>query len=191
MLPEPAEVDLLVERARSGDEGAFTAIVERTQWAVRAWVHCRCPPGIDADEIAHTTYIECFKRLEEYRPGGGLVAWLRTIARYRIMAELTRIQRQQQNRARCLPELLRAELERQAADVDERDERRLEALRRCLEGLQAAPRALLDGHYRDGRPLAEIAGAVGRSVAAIKKALFQLRRRLQDCIEQRLSGTLP
>jgi RNA polymerase sigma factor (sigma-70 family) len=71
------------------------------------------------------------------------------------------------------------------ADVDQWAERR-RMLNECLEKLPLNSRGLLQGHYVEGRPLADLAGADGRSEAAVKMQLMRLRQGLRTCVQARL-----
>ena len=48
-------------------------------------------------------------------------------------------------------------------------------------------RRYLDWRYDEEIPLEEMAARTGRSVGAIKKQLWQIRRKLQQCIEERMN----
>jgi RNA polymerase sigma-70 factor (ECF subfamily) len=61
-----------------------------------------------------------------------------------------------------------------------------DALRACLEQLSRRNREILDLRYRDGKSRAEMAAALAIGEDGVKSALRRVRKRLQDCIEQRL-----
>jgi len=64
---------------------------------------------------------------------------------------------------------------------------RLSFLRECLGAVGESGRQLITWRYTDGLPLQEMAVRTGRSVAAIKKQLWLLRQKLQQCIENKLA----
>jgi len=181
-----AGLDQAMVRAIDGDQEAFGIVVEALQWPLRCWLSVRCPPGIDPDEIAHVAFVDAFHWRERYQPGSDVRAWIWGIARNKLLTELATRRRAHERHAELDPEILIDQL------VDSTDDEGEEvvALRRCLSGLPPASRALLSRHYHLGQPLAEIAAAVGRSLVAIKKALFVLRRRLHDCMQSRLKEDL-
>ncbi len=188
---DPAATDALVLRAQAGDAEAFGALVRACEWAVRAWITARCPAGADADDVAQATFVEAFKNLGRYSVGGDFRAWLFTIARYQVMAELTRLRRLADQRERYVPHALWQELERRALAPDEHEDERLAALRACLAGLDDDARALLTARYADELPLQQIADQRARSEGAIKKHLFLLRERLHSCLLRRLARQEP
>jgi RNA polymerase sigma-70 factor (ECF subfamily) len=183
-------IEKALERVRAGDIDAFAEVVRACEWPLRAWVAARCPPEVDSDEVAHLAFIHAFSHLGEYQPGTRFRAWLWTIARHQLMSEVTRARRREGNDDQYLPEAMRQALERDVAG-EHGDEEYLEALRQCVGGLAPQARTLVDRHYRDGEPLAEIAQALARSVASIKKALFLTRRTLEDCVRRQVRGSAP
>lgn len=181
-MPEPAAIDALVLRVRAGDSEAFGDLVRAFEWPVRAWITARCPAGADADEVAQMTFVEAFKNIGRYEPGTDFAGWLFTIARYQVMGEMTRLRRLADYHERYFPHALALELERRAVSDEPVDERRLGALRVCLGALGEPARELLDQRYQHEVPLQQIADDLGRSVGAIKKSLFIIRRKLHDCL---------
>jgi RNA polymerase sigma-70 factor (ECF subfamily) len=188
---EPTAIDALVLRAQAGDQEAFGALVMDFEWPVRAWITARCPAGADADDVAQTTFVEAFKNLGRYQVGSDFRTWLFTIARYQVMAELTRLRRLADYHERYFPHALWQELERRALMMDLRDDERLTALRDCLAALDDDDRALLTQRYSDEMPLRQMAQLRQRSEGAIKKSLFQLREQLHTCLIRRLRSEHP
>jgi len=69
-------------------------------------------------------------------------------------------------------------------------ERRAEALRLCMDGLDAPQRELLDARYKmsdSARSIANLAKRRGKSVDTLYKRLERLRTALHRCILKRLS----
>ncbi len=185
---DAAATDALILRAQAGDDDAIGALVRAFEWPVRAWITARCPAGADADDVAQTTFVEAVKNLGRYKAGGDFRAWLFTIARYQVMAELTRLRRLADYHERYFPHALWQELERRALAMDDRDDQRLEALRRCLAGLPADSRTLLAERYGEDIPLRAMASARAVSEGSIKQHLFQLREQLHECLVRRLAS---
>jgi RNA polymerase sigma-70 factor (ECF subfamily) len=84
----------LVERARAGDDSAWTAIVElhwRRVWSLSRMV-VRDQHG--AEEVAQETFRVARERLGAYDGEGTLCAWIQTLCRRRALDELRRRGRQ-------------------------------------------------------------------------------------------------
>ena len=183
---DPIAIDALVRRAQAGDQEAFALIVRDCEWPVRAWITARCPAGADADDVAQVTFVEAFKNLGRYQVGGDFRSWLFTIARYQVMAELTRLRRLADYHERYFPHALWQELERRALSMDDQEDERLIALRACLATLDEDARSLLTQRYADELPLRQMADQRTRTEGAIKKHLFDLREQLHACVIRRL-----
>jgi len=173
-------------RVVAGDREAFTAVVEALQWPLRCWLAVRCPPGLDPDEIAHLALVDGFRCRDRYQAGTSVRAWIWGITRNKLLTGLATLRRAHERHADLDPAALIDRLVASADDDAGSEAEEVAALRHCLGGLTSDGRILLSRHYDIGQPLAEIAAEVGRSLPAIKKALFVLRRRLHDCMQTRL-----
>ena len=187
---DDAPLEAAIRQVRGGDVQAFAAVVRRFERPLRAWLAAHAPPGVDVDEVAQTTFIAAYSRLDDYAPGTNFAAWLFTIARYQLKTETTRLRRIADYRSRYAPDLLARELDRRS-DEPAADDTQLGFLRECLEAVDDRRRRFLTWRYDEAIPLAEMAERSGRSVMAVKKQLWLLRRQLQECIEGKLATAEP
>ena len=187
-MTHSSNIDDCVIRVQAGDLDAFVEIVRQCERKVRAWVVSRCPPGGDADDVAQKTFIEAFRRIDEYEPRTDFRAWLFAIARFQLLAETTRLKRLTDYHSRYAPVALSHELERRIESSTSHNSERLDHLESCLESVDGPLREILDWRYADELPLAEIADRTNRSVGAIKKQLFVLRQKLHECIQRKMSA---
>lgn len=186
-----SDLDEQIRRVQAGDLDAFDAIIRAFEGSLRAWAIAHCPPGGDADDVAQRTFIEIFRRIAEYRLGSDFKAWLFTVARFQMRAEITRLQRITDYHQRYAPRALADELQRRGESRDSEAELRLNQLKLCVQKLPEAHRRLLAERYEEGLPLDEIARRTNRTVGAIKKHLFILRGKLLDCVQASVRGHLP
>ena len=182
------EIDAAILRVRRGESNAFESVVVRFEGPLRSWLAVQSPPGVDVDEIAQRSFIAAYSRLEDYQPGTDFAAWLFTIARYQLRTETTRLRRLADYHTRYAPDLLQKELNRREAELPELQQERMEHLKKCLDSLGDHVRCFITWRYDEGIPLEQMAERTGRSVAAIKKQLWQLRRKLQRCVELRMAS---
>lgn len=185
--PSEAAIENAVRRTMAGETMAFEAIVQQFERPLRVWLATQAPPAIDVDDIAQRTLIAAFSQLSKYQLGTNFAAWLFTIARYQLKSELTRIRRIADYHTRFAPELLQRELERRSNSNPELQEMRLMQLKKCVKSLSEQESRFVSWRYDEGLPLEQIAADSGRSVAAIKKQLWKIRRRLQECVERHMS----
>jgi RNA polymerase sigma-70 factor (ECF subfamily) len=184
------DIEDAVRRVKEGSLPAYETIVRAYQARLRALLAHAAPPGIDADELAHHAFVEGFRRIDAYTPGTNLFAWLAAIGRNLLLMELRRNRnelRKHDRYARQVVEVMEAELR----DREELDETRVETLRDCLRRLPAPGRALLDMRYAEGVPVQTMAERLGKSAAAIKFQLFDIRRRLKQCVDRKLPSHQP
>lgn len=182
---EPLPEDVIA-RVTDGERGAFEVVVRRYERPLRAWLATQSPPGVDVDELAQRSFVAAYENRERFQVGTDYAAWLFTIARYQLRTELTRLRRVADYQSRYAPDLLKRELERNVTDTPELLEQRLDCLKHCLDSLGDHMRRFIVWRYEEEIPLEEMANRSGRSLAAVKKQLWMLRRKLHTCIEARL-----
>lgn len=183
-FPDPG----CLARLRAGHADAFEAVVRHFERPLRAWLATRTPPGVDGDEIAQKSFIAAYTRIGEFEDGSNFAAWLFTIARWQLQTEVTKLRRVADYHTRYAPDLLQLELQRQWETPPDLLTTRLDHLRQCMQQLGESLSQFLHWRYYDEIPLEEMARLSGRSVAAVKKQLWQLRQRLQACINARMAS---
>ena len=95
-MPEPPEVEELVEAARGGDAAAWDALVDRYLPLVTAVIRrLRLSPA-DADDVNQTVWLRLVEHLDGLREPRALPGWLATTARNEGLRQIKR-------RARDLP----------------------------------------------------------------------------------------
>lgn len=181
-------VETAIRQVRAGDVQAFAAVVRRFERPLRAWLATHAPPGVDIDDIAQASFLSAYTRLDEYVADTNFAAWLFTIARYQLQTETTRQRRVADYRSRYAPDLLARELDRRAADAATEQDARLDILKECLDAIDDSRRRFLTWRYDEAIPLTEMAVRSGRSVMAIKKQLWLLRRQLQECVDRKVAA---
>ncbi|MGW8282553.1 MAG: RNA polymerase sigma factor, partial [Gemmatimonadota bacterium] len=72
--------ELLLARAREGDERAFAAIVDRYEARVAATVIGMLGPGDEAEDVGQETFVRLFRSLERFRGDSSLGTYLTRIA---------------------------------------------------------------------------------------------------------------
>src|SRR4051794_18819190 len=81
LMPQPLEVEQLVEAARDGDAAAWDALVERFLPLVTAVIRrLRLSPA-DADDVNQTVWLRLVEHLDGLREPRALPGWLATTAR--------------------------------------------------------------------------------------------------------------
>jgi RNA polymerase sigma-70 factor (ECF subfamily) len=147
--------------------------------------YLRALGGVDlAEDAFQETFLVVQRRLGDFRRDGDFHAWVRGIGRNVVRGLARRSGRLRAVGDEALADLIDlAAAEPARADV--REEAGIERLRRCLARLGADQRRMLDLRYGQDRPLADIAGELGRTVGAVQVALSRLRAALAACVDRR------
>jgi RNA polymerase sigma-70 factor (ECF subfamily) len=132
------------------------------------------------------SFVTAFQSLAEFQLGQSFFAWLKGISLNHCRNEWRRHQSQARLAGRLLEEK-RAELELAAFDASPDNERRLAALRQCLEQLGPEEQAVVEMRFVQELPLASIGAQLGREAEAARLFLYRIRQRLADCVKKRLS----
>ncbi len=179
------EVDQAIKAVRAGDPDAFASVIRAYHVPVRALIGARIYDKSDADDLAQQTFVYAYQNLEKYQIGTNCLAWLKAIARNKIMAHFKRYSQSQKNLQNFRKQqILQRSSELAGAEVDVR----LEALGSCVKKLPGEKREFLrQVNHRDST-LAELAEALGRSGPALRKQVSRLYGALRDCIEKKLKS---
>jgi len=146
-----------------------------------------CPPGIDPDEIAHVAFVEAFRKIDQYVPHTRFFAWLATIARLLLLVEIRKLRREARSRTNYLGQLVGQVLEAELEAGSDLDDLRIRALRGCVAGLPGHLREVVQLRYDGSASIENISRKVRKSSGAVKVQLFDIRRKLRDCVNRKLA----
>ena len=136
-----------------------------------------------ASDVVQETNLVLWRKKDEFRSGKPFLPWALAIARFQVLAHV-----RDRGRDRCL---LDAELVAALADETEQQVEHLEtiqqSLRLCLAELTPNNRDLIQRRYFRSASINEIASALDRGVSSVKVALLRVRRRLAECVRQRMA----
>jgi RNA polymerase sigma-70 factor (ECF subfamily) len=178
----------IIAAVRAGEQDAFGALVERYQRTLYYFVVGKVADDTEAKDIVQKTFVAAFKHLAEFRVGESFFAWLKGIALNHCRNEWRRYQSQARLAGRLLEEK-RAELELAAFDARPDDEdRRLAALRQCLEQLSPHEQTVIEWRFVQELSLVAIGDQLGRGAEAARLFLYRIRQRLADCVKKLLSS---
>src|SRR4051794_27520934 len=92
-MPQPLEVEQLVEAARGGDAAAWDALVDRYLPLVTAVIRRLRLSQADADDVNQTVWLRLVEHLDGLREPRALPGWLATTARHEGLRLIKRRQR--------------------------------------------------------------------------------------------------
>jgi RNA polymerase sigma-70 factor, ECF subfamily len=164
-MPRPIPDEVLVERARNGDDGAFVAIYHRYARYVAGIVFRSLGDDADLDDIVQATFLDVSRGLAKLKEPSAFRGWLIAIAVRRIQARIrarTRLRWLKREAQERMPASVEPD---QAASCD------LRALYRALDTIKPNLRLPWTLHRLEGEPLAEVATICGISVSTAKRRI--------------------
>jgi RNA polymerase sigma-70 factor (ECF subfamily) len=140
------------------------------------------PNFADAEEIMQETCGVMWRKFHQFESGTDFTAWAIQIARYRILDYRRKRYKERLIYDSEIFERIIALAEEAAA----RDDRRLEALRRCLTKLRDRQSRLIRLRFYEGIKPKEIADREGMSIHAVYKTLSRIYTKLVSCVRRTL-----
>ena len=170
-----ASDDTLINRAQSGDEGAFVDLIRVYYPFVYAIVIRIVNDPHDAEEVVQDTFLNAYHGLAEYQEMAKFKNWLGEIARNRARSWL----RKQRIDTVPIDEVNEHLLGTQDLPDEQlvRHEQR-ELIRRAMETLSEKDREIARAYYLDGASYDELVSTHGLSYNAIAFRLSRAKRQL-------------
>lgn len=143
-----------------------------------------------AVDVAQQVFLEFFAKSERFVDDSGIedvenhdfTPLLLDMARKIALRHWREIQKSSSENIRKMGEVLR-QLGENHDDSDDWSEKR-NGLEECLETLSPKSRHLIDCYYFNGISVRRLASQLSVSEKAVYKAMFQIRRKLRECIEK-------
>ena len=172
----------LIRRILSGDDAAFSILVEKHQKSVHALAWRKIQDFHYAEEIMQDTFLKAYKKLPTLKNPNQFAGWLHVIAN-RLCIDWIR---KQKPVMQSLEATRQEEIENSSYThhmskqrVTERTEYCQELVKRLLEKLPENERAVVTLYYLDEMSTKEIGKFMGVSVNTITSRLRRARKRLQ------------
>ena len=180
-----ASDDTLINRAQSGDEGAFVDLIRVYYPFVYAIVIRIVNDPHDAEEIVQDTFLNAYRGLAEYQEMAKFKNWLGEIARNRARSWL----RKQRIDTVPIDEVNEHLLGTQDLPDEQlvlREQREL--IRRAMETLSEKDREIAHAYYLEGASYDELISTHGLSYNAIAFRLSRAKRQLTKRLQYLLTG---
>jgi RNA polymerase sigma-70 factor (ECF subfamily) len=183
MLSDRSEVDAILDEVARGRTEAFGRIVRQYALPLRSYLASQVHHLNDVDDLAQDVFLAALESLPSFRRGDDFGAWLRGIARNKLLLYFRSQSRRHQTLQHFRDEvaaLVEDDLERAAAsDRAETIERLLRCVAQLPERLRRAVRAGLDGD----KP-AEVAKALATTVGVVYNLHCRAHQLLRDCLRK-------
>jgi RNA polymerase sigma-70 factor (ECF subfamily) len=181
LMTEPFQLDAVLEAVARGDSAAFMQVVQAHGLMMRSYIGAQVFNSGDVDDLAQETFIAAYRTLHRFRRGDDLGAWLRGIARNKVLMYF----RSSQRRAGAL-DRFRAEVaeimgdDLAAASEHDRHEH-IAALLRCIAKLPDKLRRVVHAGL-DGIKVSALAEALQTSAGAVYQLHYRANQLLRECV---------
>ncbi|MBZ0111889.1 MAG: RNA polymerase sigma factor [Thermoanaerobaculia bacterium] len=175
-----------VERARGGDEGAFSRLVERTHSMVCAIAFAVVGDAAASEDIAQDVYLSAWKGFDKLRNPRSFLPWLRQMTRNQAKSWLRRLYVRRERDHRGDEALAGVADPSPSAQASLEERENLELVARALEEIPDEAREVVVLYYREGRSTTQVAELLGLSEAAVRQRLSRGRRLIREDVEARV-----
>ncbi|MGO9698435.1 MAG: RNA polymerase sigma factor [Xanthobacteraceae bacterium] len=187
----------LVERAKSGDQSAFRAIMEQNNRRLYRVARAVMKDDTEAEDVVQETYLRAFFNLSKFRGESSLTTWLTRIAlnealgrkrKQRAMVTLETVETAQETSAQIIkfPAMTtETDPERSAAQHEIR-----KLLERAMDALPEPFRVVFVMRDVEEISIEEAATHLGIRPETVKTRLYRARRLLRQSLGGQLASTL-
>ena len=173
----------LIQQILSGDEEAFTLLVEKHQKGVHALVWRKIGDFHIAEEITQDTFLQAYKKLSTLRNPNQFAGWLYVIANNlcKRWHQKKKLSTQSLENASTV-EIENTSYKHYVSEKRETEatEYRHEIVKKLLARLPESERTVVTLHYLGEMPIKEIGRFLGVSANTINSRLRRARKRLQE-----------
>lgn len=159
----------------------FSRKLTALQRSLYAYILTLLPNRADAEDVLQETNLILCRKANEYDPEGHFQGWAFQIARYQVMAHITKTKR---SRLHFSTEVIESFAE------EEFDSKKVvlsqKALQICYELLPAHMKKIAQLRFREDSNLKDIAAKVGRPLGSVSATLHRIRINLTDCVRRKL-----
>ncbi|MDE0326268.1 MAG: RNA polymerase sigma factor, partial [Candidatus Poribacteria bacterium] len=192
----------LIREILSGNDAAFSTLVEKYQKSIHALAWRKINDFHYAEEIMQDTFLKAYKKLPTLRNPNQFAGWLHVTANRLCIDWLRKQKRQQEQKLvmQSLEDTRPEEIEESSYThhiseqrMTESTERYHELVQKLLEKLPENERAVVTLYYLDEMSTKEIGKLLGVSVNTITSRLQRARKRLrtdQEFLDQAFFGHL-
>jgi len=174
------EINVLVEKAKTGDRAAYGELVTRFQNSVYAMALGRVRDPLEAQELAQDVFVHAMRKLPQLRDPRCFAGWLRRITARMAINRLTR----KGPFFGTDPEMLDA-VQAKGRSPDEAMEvsEAVGQLKEALTELKPLDRETLEAFYIRGRSLKQMAREFDVPTGTVKRRLHVARHRLKEVLQ--------
>nr|NQU89526.1 sigma-70 family RNA polymerase sigma factor [Bacteroidota bacterium] len=175
------EDKILMEKAKNGDQGAFSVLVERYNQTVAATVIGMLGPGEDAEDVGQNVFIRFYRSMNDFRGEAALGTYLTRIAINLSINELKKRQRRNSFFYRSADNQIELEIEdnqNQGSEVDTR-----EVVNKALNTLEPKFRSVVVLRLIQGYSTRETAQILNLPLGTVLSRLARAQDKLREILK--------
>ena len=179
------EIDALLDEIGRGHRDAFRLVVREYSLPLRCYIASHVHHPNDVEDISQEVFLTAYRQLGTFRRGDDFGAWLRGIARNKLLDYFRSTARRDRALGRFREEVARVvQDDLEGAAADDRSES-IEALLRCIARLPEKLRRVVRSGL-DGDKSADLAEEFVTSVGAVYNLHYRANQLLRDCVRKEL-----
>ena len=178
--------DDAIEAVLHGQPDAFLGIVRELGPMLRTYLGAQLFHQDEVEDIAQEVFVTAYRKLPNFDRSQDLGAWIRGIARNRLMKHYDAIRRREtalDRFRRDAVDLIYSDLERSASETTEL---RLQTLLNCIQELPDRMRTVVRG-WLNGDRASSIAEELKTSVANVYQIQHRALEALRTSVEEKLN----
>ena len=181
MNADKTDLNSLLDRIERGETDLYLHVVRRYELMLRGYLAGQLYNLAEADDLAQEVFISAWRDLARFRRGEDFGAWLRGIARNRLLTHFRSQQRRANTVERFQAEVVRiAEQELEAVALSQESDR-FERLLHCISRLPEKLRRVVHAGLDGVRP-AMLAEELQTTVPAIYQLHYRANQLLRECM---------
>lgn len=166
---------------------SFLKVLVPNQKRIFSYIATMVPNYADAEDIMQEVVGLLWKKFSEYTPNTDFVAWALTIAKYKIYEYYKDVKRANRKLSNETIRILEKESSTTSADYN----LHLEAVKKCIQKLDAKDYKLVHLRYEMNQNVKYMASRFGISVQSIYKSLARIHNVLMWCVNRQLRREEP
>ena len=172
----------VLQRVLQGDRDSYRAVVKEFGPGIRAFLAAHLFQAETVDDLAQETFIAAFEGLRQFNLDEDLGAWLKGIARNKLLMHLRRHYQHGEALEKLKAEAVEKVFEGTCSLQEGDDGRAVDRLRQCLEKLPPRLMSVVRARYFERERVTAIAGKLRTTATAISSLLFRGRKELETCL---------
>lgn len=161
---------------------SFLKVLVPNQKRIFSYIATLIPNYADAEDVMQEVVGLLWRKFADYTPHTDFVAWALTVAKYKVYEYYKEIKRNQRKLSNETIRILERESSTSASDYTVH----LEAVKKCIQKLDAKDYRLIQLRYELNENVKHIASRFGRSVQSVYKSLARIHNILLWCVNRQL-----